>query len=911
MGTEQCQRTEIATGWRLIRDDETDRTGAELSSRPDPTEGLSIPRMPATILRAMSDAGLTGDLTVGDTLTKVDRDLWQHDWWYVVDLDVPTAHRRHALVFDGITYRAEVWLNGARVDGPDSDTHELVGTYRSFELDITDVVVPGGSNTLAVRITPERRTPGLTLSDVIQEGDPAGVDLADTWADWINFAYHGDAEALATFLPDKNSGIVQRVWLASGGDIALRYSYVRTDLPLPDTDHADLTIHVDAINRSDRPVTARLHASVTLDGAELAAVSTDVALDAGEHRSIRVGPDEHPVLRLEDPKLWWPYTWGEPTLHHLEITATTDDGPSDAVSCDFGIRTVTGHRDDTALHPEFDEPGSFYLRINGRDYLVRGAAYTPDLLLTRDTERARTSMRYAKDLGVNLLRWEGHFLDDGMLNLADREGMPTMFGLMCCGAWERWGMWDEEDHHVAQESVRDNVRRLRSHASVVLWANGSDGLPPDEVLDGYRASLTDADWQNPVVDTASTRNRDWSGIHMNGPYAWRSPAFWFDSDNLAAMGSAIEEGNDETVPVLSTLEKFLPESSRWPFDDVWAMHTSSAPGNNELAGIRKVIDRRYGTPSDLADFAAKAQLAQYEATRALFEAYGARGWRTHKMTVYWMLNSPWPTFFGQLFDHYFAAGGAYYGAKTGLRPITAVLDAFAIGNHRRGRVMLVNHSPSPIEHTTVTARVYALDGALLDTVETVGLSCDRGSTTDALEFDRPDASHEVFFVRLTVNGADGAALADNTSWHSAVDDVPDLRVVDGVFDAMRVRQTQWADFRALASMPPVQLDTLLEELDPDNTLGTDLRRFRIGLHNPTEHLAFFTRVELHGTDGQELLPITYSDNYVTVYPRETVEVFADLDRRLIGSTPPSVATLPVLPALATDPTTTSTNGEHP
>ena len=76
-------------------------------------------------------------------------------------------------------------------------------------------------------------------------------------------------------------------------------------------------------------------------------------------------------------------------------------------------------------------------------------------------------------------------------------------------------------------------------------------------------------------------------------------------------------------------------------------------------------------------------------TRAQFESFAANGWDGHKMTIYWMLNSHWPSFFGNIFDYYLRPGGAYYGAKKGLRPLSVVFDevyrenclvnAFALG----------------------------------------------------------------------------------------------------------------------------------------------------------------------------------------------------------------------------------------
>ena len=883
---------ELSGGWRLMRDDQVTVGGAQLSGANAPASGIAVKRMPATILRAMSDAGLTGDLAVGDAMTRVERDLWKHDWWYQSSFEVPTGHHRYALVFDGITYRAELWVNGQRVAGTD----ELVGTYRRFEIDITPFVKPGQKNTMAVRIVPERRTPALNVGQVVpSDGDPAGLDLGDTWADWINLAYHGELKTKTSFLPDKNSGIVQKVWLVPSGSVTLRHPYVRTDLPLPRIDQADLSVYVQVANTTDTSVVGVLRARITRESMAPIEVNTQVSLAPGESREMKLSPQTHAALRINNPELWWPYIWGKPTLHHLSLDFETAEGVSDQAECDFGIRMMTGHRDDTAMHPEYQDPSSFYLKINGRDYLVRGAGYTPELLLTHDRERARATLHYSKDMGINLIRWEGHFVDDGLLEMCDREGMPTMFGLMCCGSWERGGEWDAENHRIAQASVRDSIYRLRSHASIAIWGNASDGLPPPKVLAGYQATLKEASWQNAVIDTASTASRDyWSGVHMNGPYSWRSPAFWFDPNNLNAQGSVLEEGNNETIPILSTMEKFLPEGARWPFNKVWAMHAGSAPGNNKLEGIHKVIANRYGEADNLADFVGKAQLAQYESARALFEAYGALDWRTHKVTIYRMLNTSWPSFFGQLFDHYFGAGGSYFGAKKGLRPVSAVFDCFAIGDRQQGNVTLANHSPELLKDTAVTARVYALDGTLINSYQaTVGAAAS-ASIHQVLSIPRPAATHPVFFVRLTATARTGNVLAENTYWCSSVDDVPDLvkREGDDVLVAMQVRQTQWADFTALAKMPQVTLQSTVAEL-PAASRNDGMRSFKIVLKNPSSHIAFFVRTELHDSQGKEILPITYSDNYVTVYPGETVEIEAAFERdRYQGG-----ATLVLIPAL--------------
>ena len=62
------------------------------------------------------------------------------------------------------------------------------------------------------------------------------------------------------------------------------------------------------------------------------------------------------------------------------------------------------------------------------------------------------------------------------------------------------------------------------------------------------------------------------------------------------------------------------------------------------------------------------------------------------MTIYWMLNNHWPSFFGNIFDYYLRPGGAYYGAKKGLRPLSVVFDSYATGDHSKANITVVNQT---------------------------------------------------------------------------------------------------------------------------------------------------------------------------------------------------------------------------
>ena len=283
--------------------------------------------------------------------------------------------------------------------------------------------------------------------------------------------------------------------------------------------------------------------------------------------------------------------------------------------------------------------------------------------------------------------------------------------------------------------------------------------------------------------------------------------------------------------------------------------------------MRRVIDRRYGPSPNAQVFADKAQLAHYEATRAQFESFAANGWDGHKMTIYWMLNSHWPSFFGNIFDYYLRPGGAYYGAKKGLAPLSVVFDSYATGNHRQAKVSVVNQTADKQENLRVRVRTYDVSGRLRDDRAADGIAVDSGGAAQAMTLPPGPADSPVFFVRCELIDSAGKVVAENVYWQSRqVDDVgPPSN--DAAFDS---KQISWADMTALNYLAKVPLDISAHAEAGDDAAG---RTVTVPLHNPTTKIAFFERAELlAGPLADEILPIEYDDNYVTVFPGETVQI---------------------------------------
>src|SRR5262249_32568401 len=149
---------------------------------------------------------------------------------------------------------------------------------------VTKAILPGQPNALALEISAPRKN-----------------DLGITWVDWNPTP------------PDKNMGIWKEVFLTASGPVSVRNSFVSSQVST-DLSSALLTVIADLRNSSTQQVQGTLN--VDLDGIK---VSQPVTLAAGETKTVRLTPENFAELRLTKPRLWWPYTMGEPVLYKAKL----------------------------------------------------------------------------------------------------------------------------------------------------------------------------------------------------------------------------------------------------------------------------------------------------------------------------------------------------------------------------------------------------------------------------------------------------------------------------------------------------------------------------------------------------------------------------------------------------------------
>ncbi|MDP9339769.1 MAG: beta galactosidase jelly roll domain-containing protein [Acidobacteriota bacterium] len=737
-------------------------------------------------------------------------------WWYRTEFKAPAggAGKTDWLHFNGINYRANIWLNGQKV----ADAKDVAGTYRTFEFKVSKYLKRGATNTLAVEISA-----------------PGKDDLGITWVDWNPTP------------PDKNMGIWKEVFLTQTSDVTVRNPFVASKLS-PDYKSAALTVAADLQNTSAKPIKGILRTEI-----DKIRISQPVTLEPGESKTVRFTPEKFAALKLAHPRLWWPYTMGEPYLYNAKISFAVARRESDSASTTFGIREVTS---------ELTDRGFRLFKINGRSVLIRGAAWAPDLLLRWVPGRLDADLAYVHDMGMNTIRLEGRLDHEEFYEKTDRLGILVMPGWTCCDAWERWKDWHADQKDIAAESLKSQIHILRQHPSVFVWLNGSDGPPPAEIENMYLGILKDLDWPNPSVSSASdsaTTVTGKSGVKMTGPYEYVPPVYWLtDKEAGGAHGYNTETSPGPAIPTRESLERFIPKDHLWPVDDVWNYHA----GKERFTTINvfsDALNRRYGPATSLDDFERKSQAVTYDGQRAMFEAY-ARNKYVATGVIQWMLDNAWPSLIWHLYDYYMVPAGGYFGTKKANEPIHVQYS------YDNNSVAVINNTYEPLKSMKVTAKIYNLDASEKGTKDaTLDIAPD--SATTAFELPQVGGLSNTYFLRLQLQNSAGKLVSDNFYWLSTKADTLDWAHKQ---DTVYTPQAEFGDLTGLATLPEVKLDVTASS---KNNAGQHTTR--VIVKNLGNNVAFMVHLRAaRSKDGTDLTPILWEDNYFSLLPGEQREISA-------------------------------------
>ena len=371
--------------------------------------------------------------------------------WYRRMFEAPElpAHQRLLLHFDAVDYACACYVNG-RLAG----TH--AGGYLPFSFDVTDLLVPGEKNELALCV----RDPSDT------EPHPRGKQLLQCGTIWYT----------------AQSGIWQDVWWE-------RVPENRIEELLVDAspDAGDVTVSVQVVRPGEE-------LRVSLLSTEGALLTRGAAVAAEKSVAVRI-----PV---EAPHLWCP---DDPYLYGLRI--------------EYGKDVVTSYCAFRTVSVEQDAEGVPRFCLNHQPLFLRGLldqGYWSDGLLTAPSADALAAdIKAARDLGFNMLRKHIKVEQDRWYWLCDRSGM-LVWQDMVSGGTAPYNMWqvnqkptisrfacghfrdDITAHQVRlssadpafqEEWTRDcegTVRYLRNHPCIVTWVLFNEGWGQFNARDAVR-----------------------------------------------------------------------------------------------------------------------------------------------------------------------------------------------------------------------------------------------------------------------------------------------------------------------------------------------------------------------------------------------------------------------------------------
>ncbi|HEU4794156.1 MAG TPA: glycoside hydrolase family 2 protein, partial [Pyrinomonadaceae bacterium] len=428
---------------------------------------------------------------------------------------------------------------------------------------------------------------------------------------------------------------------------------------------------------------------------------------------------------ISRPSLWWPNGLGAQPLYTFRARTLVNNKITDRRTTRTGLRTLE-------LRRQRDTAGeSFMFVINGVPVFAKGGNWIPaDSFPTRITpEKYRYMLRSVRDSNMNMLRvWGGGIYEaDEFYQLADELGILIWQDFMfACSMYP--GNQEFLDN-VRAEAI-DNVKRLRNHPSIVIWAGNNEvetawrnwgwrqNLPASlwddyvkifhgvlqEVCDAYdpgRAYWPSSPHGGLADDQDSKRSGDvhyWEVWHAEKPF----------SEYEKQRTRFMSEYGFQSFPNIETVKYYTLPNERDIESPIMLAHQRH-PRGNQL--IREYMLREYPQPKDFESFLYMSQVLQAEGIARGTEHL--RRIMPHNMgALYWQINDCWPVASWSSIDYFGRWKALQYYAKRFYNDLLispTVQDdnlQFYVVSDR------VNFVPAKIKVTLMS-----FDGATLKTVE--------------------------------------------------------------------------------------------------------------------------------------------------------------------------------------------------
>ena len=803
--------------WKLQRASLVAASGEQLSRPAFDAHSWMIATVPGTVLTSYLNDGALPDPNFGDQQLQISDSFFYSDFWYRDSFVVPESYsgKRVWLNFNGINWKADIYFNGNKLG-------HIYGAFIRGKFDVTPYIKYGQENDLAVRIH-KNATPGrATLQDLKDAGHNGGVLGADNptihasigW-DWI------------PTIRGRDIGIQDKVYLSSSQAITISDPFIITQLPLPDTTSARLTLKVKLTNHASQTVSGELKGSITPGNISF---SKQINLKANESKTIILSPGTTSGLLIHHPKLWWPNGYGPQNMYNMHLLVDESSGEmSDQKEIPFGIRQVTTDTTNQIMT----------LFVNGKRIFARGGNWgISESMLRLNKEGYDVRVRLHKEANFNMIRnWIGMTGDEDFYNACDKYGIMI---------WDDFWLANPgdgpnpNDPDMFMANAKDKINHFRNHPSVVLYCGRNEGNPPASLASRLVKATSELDGTRPYIPSSAT-----GAVSGFGPYSVQNPQWYFKNRGGKKIHSEMGMPN---IPVIESMKRMLPSDKLWPINDMWGIHDFCNSAQGERAFVQ-AVNNSYGTAEGIDDFCQKAQMVDMENHKAMFEAFVAS--KGNGMLM-WMSNPAWPTTVWQTYDYYLDENAGYFGCKKACEPLHILWDSYD------NSIRVANNTLKNYKNLIAEAKVYNLDGTG-KYARSVSIDIAADSVVNCFTIHFPKGLSATHFLRLKLLSGKHV-LSDNFYW----------------------RGNTYQNYKALSDMAEVRLTG-----KASGVTNGEKCRITATITNPNSEVALMIRAKLvTSPTGERVLPSFYSDNYFSLLPAESKTITIEVEKKnLAGGVP--------------------------
>lgn len=821
------EKTLLHNEWYARRANEVLLDGNRLSSSVFHPEGWMKAKVPGTVLTTLLENNVfpAPEFSLNNNripdIYDVGNDFYTY--WFVRPFNLKGVDKNKQiwLNFRGINYKADIFLNGKRIN---TVTHEGMFFRKTFN--ITEYIRENEENLLAVIVYPPDYpgNPNGGQGGDAQIARNMTMQFTPGW-DWIQP------------VRDRNTGIWDEVSITTTGYVKVQHPYVVTKVPgvrNPEGSQRDAVVRasVELENVSDKTQKGLLVCET--NGTRL---SQNITLAPHEKRTVSLKD-----VIIKNPRLWWPNGIGEQPLNDMRMAFQLDGEISDVEQLRYGIREITTEKDPVT--------GGRKFYVNGQPVYITGGNYiASDWLLRLSPERYHAEVRFHAEMNVRMIRvWGGALLErPEFYDACDEYGILVFQDLWgsgdCNGAWEdptkldsRERRWEYPDNHdLFLTSAEDQIKMIRNHPSLCLWC-GANEWPLAKDIDArlkndvFPRLDPERLFASYSTDTVFTRNT--IGGVGDGPYGIQEPEwfFTFRSTPFNPEAGSVGSPEVESMREMMTEEELagIPQTGRTT-NSTWRYHKD--------LGYKDHLER-YGNVTDIETYCKYAQIVNYDQYRSFMEGWASHMWEWYTGILIWKTQNPWTSLRGQMYDWFLDVNASLYGTRKGCEPLHPQYNVVT------KRVELVNTALGSHD-VVVKALLYDLKGNIIWNNE-AQTAISANQVKRLFDIPVPEGIKGAYFLKLVLVES-GKEITDNIYWLTTVD----------------------KNYASLADLPKVIPDVQIIFSEKEN-----IYQGKVTL-KADNNISFFNRIKVFDKNtGKRILPVHYSDNYVTLMPGDerTVDI---------------------------------------